>query len=638
MSEDFSKIVMTPEQAAKKLRELIEKKNPGKYIREKRRQKNAKGIQEDWAELRDLAAVLGLNVAKASAWLAAGGSQFLLTLARWTTLDNKYLRKMEEKFKSADVDKKQNKFSKFFSSVGKKYPNASAHLLWLLCLTALSFGAYSAGANLGPDIAQKVKEITKGKKYVKFKNFVIDPTADNESWQHMIDAIHPYVLSHIISSEGFIKRVYNDNFGSGTLTIGSGFALMDREHRAFAEKTLGRRIGNGSSITIEENRILVSAWLYKKVYPKIRREIKVPMDSKLFVILSVAAYNKGSNTYGNKNTGHPVAEAINKGKSKKDIANIYLRCFAGIKGTSWSGLANKYAVAALYYLGDIDDVTILDAVAEAPYTLENYLPKDQQCLLIYDSDARSARAKGVHRIDNIKELLLKEKHRVTKGSLQEPVREYLTMEQVDLIENGLVDLSGATISYSDYAAKSKTETNIASESEKLNADGEDLFLEKKYKAAIKKFKSALEADPQNYIAYSNLAISYYKIGQFENGLKVVQKLINSSFINSMPNDIKGYTYYNAALCRVAIGDKASDIAEKKHNYAMAQKNLDLAKKFSGNTYPGLSKILNKKMHSGELSEELKFDDYKHAIRNLEKTSKKSYPDINLLHDKSKGIA
>lgn len=633
MSENFRKNVRIPEELAKKARKFIESKHPVKYVKSK-----SAGKKRDFVdEAVDKTEMVVLSTLKGAAWLAAGGSQFLLTLARWLTADNVFLRKMEKYFSQKKVKLNQDGKPKTMSSSIKNNPNAYAHILWLLGLVAVGY----VGAEYGPDAVQKIKKIVSNKKSKEFKDFIIDPTVDDETWNSMIDAVHPYVLSHIISSEGFIKRVYDDNFGSGTLTIGSGFALLDKEHRNFAEKILGRRVGNGASITIEENRRLVSAWLYKKIYPKIKESIKVPIDSKLFVILSVAAYNKGSNTYSNKrNTGYPVAEAINKGKSKEDIANTYVRCFGGIKGTGWAGLVNKYAVAALYYLDDVDDITILNSIAEAPYTLEKFLPENNSRLLIYESNSRNAKAKGVRRIDNIKELLLAEKNRVTKGTRQEPVRNYLTSEQVDLIEKGLVNVSGATINYEDYVEKDKRENKakIAQKSEELNAEGEDLFFEKKYKKAITKFESALEADPKNYIVYSNLSLSYYKIGEYQRGLEVVQRLINSSFIKAMPDDIKGYTYYNAALCRTAIGDNSSDIAEKKFNYNMAQKNLKLAKKFSGLEYSDLSDMLNKKIHSDEFSQALKVKNYDHAIRKLSKTNNNVPQDIKLLKGKSKDFA
>ena len=85
------------------------------------------------------------------------------------------------------------------------------------------------------------------------------------------------------------------------------------------------------------------------------------------------------------------------------------------------------------------------------------------------------------------------------------------------------------------------------------------------------------------------------MGQYENGLRVVQDLIESKYFNGMPNDIRGYTYYNAALCRAALGDKSKDAGQRHEHYVMAMRNLELAKKFSGNQYNAFSEELQKKL-------------------------------------------
>ena len=123
----------------------------------------------------------------------------------------------------------------------------------------------------------------------------------------------------------------------------------------------------------------------------------------------------------------------------------------------------------------------------------------------------------------------------------------------------------------------------------------DIYFDGNYKKAITKFKAALDKDPELYIVYSNLSLCYYKMGQYEDGLRVVQGLIESNYLKGMPNDIRGYTYYNAALCRAALGDKSKDAGQRHEHYVMAMNNLELAKKFSGNQYATFSDELQKKL-------------------------------------------
>ena len=168
MAENFRKIVAAPEQAAAKLRKLIEKKNPTEYVRRGRAKKNASQGQGRFAEIQDAAEIVGLNVAKWSAWLAAGGAQFLLTLARWMMLDNAVLRKMEKELgtinptvKKTVKDSAGNKQTVYKNSailkLMKKYPNASAHILWLFGLGLVAGGGY-LGTEVVPDKIEQFKE------------------------------------------------------------------------------------------------------------------------------------------------------------------------------------------------------------------------------------------------------------------------------------------------------------------------------------------------------------------------------------------------------------------------------------------------------------------------------------------------
>ena len=105
MAEKFRKNVAVPEELAKKLRKFIEKKEVVKTIKERRQKRESAGIKDKNAKFVDAAGIFGLGAVKWSAWLAAGGAQFLLTLARWLTMDNAFLRKMEKNFSDMTVGK-----------------------------------------------------------------------------------------------------------------------------------------------------------------------------------------------------------------------------------------------------------------------------------------------------------------------------------------------------------------------------------------------------------------------------------------------------------------------------------------------------------------------------------------------------
>lgn len=532
------------------------------------------------------AARAGIGVAAGAYWLI-----------KYLLLTNAPLRRVEDKLEYIEIKNKSGKINKF-KAFNRRFPNFSAHLYYYMLLAGLVFG----GAKVVQNDNQKDKKDKTEFAYAKqnIENFSVNPTVADAEWEKQVGAIHPYVLAHIISSEGFIARAYYDNDAGGTITIGSGFTINDNRHRKFAAKVLGRNFGNGSVISPEENRRLVSAWMFDVVYPKIKKNFTVPLDSRLFEILAVAAYNRGESTFDKPgNTGYPVRAAVNAGAGRDEIISAYVRAFAGIRGTKWGGLANKYGVAAMYYLGDISNETILNAIAEAPYAIERHIktaPYNGR-LLTYAGDSKFARANGVHKIDGVESLLLKTKRRMTKGTRQEPVKNYMTQLQVEtIIRGGLFDPNTADwLDFSSAPVASRTT------SEKLNNDGETLFFDKDYAGAIEKFNAALKQDPKNYIVYSNLAIAYYKLGDYAAGLKVVQDLLSSKYLVTMPADVRAYTYYNAALCREALGDNAINPPEKISQYVKARDNMKLSEQWGGESHDVFMTRIDAKINDVQLN-------------------------------------
>ena len=533
--------------------------------------------------------------------------QFITWATKYLVLDNHLTRKLEKGLGQVQVkDDKGNKtnIKKF------KNPNAVAHLIYYAMIFATA-----AGVDLSQDdsvIKETVKEwiadLT-GKN--KLENLVINPALDDTQWKQQMDAISPYVLAHLFSTEGYIENAYYDDEGGGTLTFGAGFTINDKSHRDFAKKILGRPVGNGATISVEETRLLTQAWCQEKIYPKMKRQFTVPMPAKTFISLVVTAFNAGENTFANGNSGAPVRDAVNSGKSTEEVANLLVKQFGKIRNTQWGGMPNKYAVCALYMTGKISDDAILNAISEAPYTLESVLKKDSVYLskfdaktmekgrlLVYDSGAKKSRASGIVEIENINQVLQQQQYRVTKGTQQKPVKDYMTEYEVQVMREGKL-YHGADLDFTVAEKKSKKQDVEVSASEKLNEEGEAFFFDGKYKQAIEKFEEALKEDPKNYIVYSNLSIAYYKNHDYQKGLQVVQGLIQSKYFEYMPDNIKAYTYYNAALCREKLGDKATSNSTKQEHYVKAKQNIELAKQKSGQSYDGFVSRLNKKLGSGK---------------------------------------
>ena len=222
MAEKFRKVVATPEQAAAKLRKIIEKTHPEKYVRARRTEKNADGTTGRFPELNDTVAIMGLGTAKWTAWLAAGGAQFLLTLARWMTMDNVFLRKMENHFAGRNAGKRR-KTTKL-SAIAKKYPNASAHILWWLGLAAVAGGGYF-GTEIAPEVITQVKEWQNARDAERWAEQEAQGTY--RAFLNKIRPITPFIIADLIAKEGVhldehgLHKPYRDSGGVATIGFGS---------------------------------------------------------------------------------------------------------------------------------------------------------------------------------------------------------------------------------------------------------------------------------------------------------------------------------------------------------------------------------------------------------------------------------
>ena len=393
-------------------------------------------------------------------------SEYFVRVFNGLFISNALLRKTEKGFaniKPKKISAKDNIFKKMGAGITKalqesptKYAYTSyyASLILLLGAAAMTDAARGEDSYIRGKFKEKdKKEIKKDEESIaKIDDFFLNPNASDEEWNRQINAIQPYVISHLLLTEGFIESTYSDKGNSGTLTFGIGFTIEDKAHKQFAEKILGRELSDKENISLEDAKKLTDLWLREKIYPKMKSAFKVPIDAKIFVSLAVAAYNAGESTYSIEgNSGVPVRDAVNARKSKEEIADLYVRQFGKIRKTQWGGMPNKYAVCALYMLGDISDNVILDCVGEAPYSIENYLKQDSVFLsqfdkntmeagrlLIYDGRGRKAKPCGIVRLENIEDLLLREQNRVTKGQRQLRISDYLTPHEVAVIKQGFV--------------------------------------------------------------------------------------------------------------------------------------------------------------------------------------------------------
>lgn len=522
--------------------------------------------------------------------------EYTMRIANGVVLDNFALRATERRFKNKNED-----------GFAKRNPAFASHMLYYMIplLTWLGVETADFAKERVQERKQKEEEEAR-KKAMSFDNFKINPNVSNEEWEKQINAIQPYVISHLFLTEGYVQDLYYDNGKRGTKTIGAGFTVDDEVHRKFAKKILGRPIVNGLSVSVEEARVLADAWTREMIYPKMKEAFNVSLDAKLFITLVVAAYNAGESTYSIKgNTGIPVRDAVNAGKTIEEIMNVFVRQYGKVRGTQWGGMPNKYSVCALYALGDISDDVILNCMSEAPYEINAILKQDSAYLsvynpntmnkgdlLVYDGKGGNAKPVGVIRIPDIEDVLQRPQYKKTKGTEQLKIRDYLTEQEVNTIMAGEI-FNGETI---DFVAAQKLLNSgeyMVSESDKINEEGEAFFHKEQYEKAIQKFEEALEANPENYIVYSNISLAYYKMDEPKKGARVIEKFIKSRYFDDAPDVNKAYVYYNLALCYEKIGDSKSK--RKQKFYKEANNAIERAQKYSGNSYDDLKNRINKKL-------------------------------------------
>lgn len=395
-------------------------------------------------ELIDLAKEIFRQFGKLSGAALLLAVEYLLRGMNTVFVSNSLLAAMEKKFKGKKKNPVFTAYASYYLALMVAVAGAD-----LTRDDSLIKGAFKGGKDVKTEKIAEVKE----KEEVKIEDFSINPNLSDQEWNKQMDAIHPYVLAHLFFTEGFIEKTYSDNGSRGTSTFGIGFTIDDPSHKKFAEKHLGRTLTkDNAKITLEEAKKLTSLWLYERIYPKMKMAFNVPMDARMFVSFVVTAYNAGENTFVNdNNSGAPVRDAVNAGMAKDDIADLYVRQYGKIRNTRWGGMPNKYAICAAYMLGDISDDVILNCIGEAPYTIESALknnPKYLQVydedtmepgrLLIYDGKGKKALPCGLVRLDNIEELLMLEQNRITHGTKQLPVCEYINPEDVEIIKQGIV--------------------------------------------------------------------------------------------------------------------------------------------------------------------------------------------------------
>ena len=282
-----------------------------------------------------------------------------------------------------------------------------------------------------------------------FEKMVLDPNGTDKQWNDAIDAIQPYVIAQTFLHEEFIDHLYSDNGARGTVTLGAGFTVKNKQNRQFVESVIGRKVTNGMRISVQEARRLADEVFRQRIYPKMRTAFNVPIPARTFIALAIAAYNAGDSQYTvASNRGYAVVQAVNNGADTQQIMDVLVQQFAKKRGTRWGGIPNKYAVLAMFAMNDISNETILNSVAGAPYMLEKDVAAYQVNnnlrgggfypgrLVTYQSTRPGAHANGYFVPDSIENMMLSAPEHISKGTPQKSIKDYMTPEEVRVMSHG----------------------------------------------------------------------------------------------------------------------------------------------------------------------------------------------------------
>lgn len=588
MSEKFREKVAIPEQVAANLRKFIEKKKPVQYIRDKRSKKDEDGIKERYPKLRDNAAIGFLGLAKGTAWLAAGGSQFLLTLARWLTMDNKYMRQIENKIQEMKVKKNKDGKTKFVPSFIKSNPNSFSHAIWLLGLTALSFSIY-AGVEYVPDAVKQYKEY-RTKRAAEKK-----ARGTYKAFLNKVQPITPFLIADLIAKEGVhidpktgLHKPYLDSkniptigFGSTMLKDGSRVTMKTKPITTEEAYELARwhleesetyfilycyEVSQTNVNITSTSEVLGMGSILYNSYSKLIENPEDKNNKERFEQLR-NLYDKYG--YGVPDTlvqkifdRYPIQDTTSfgkfwlKGADKDVVANKLGGFLSGGRGLYW----RRWLEAGLL-TGDITPGMLLSCPVNGMYEFFCVMGKKKEAFFIGDITNRKVN----------KETFIKFKQwilnpvNVNGESLKhwKKVADFLPAEVLNFCLNGKCELNN-----DNFDQVFKSQERVMAKTYTLGYDEQykqamASYLKKDYIDAAAQFEKMLIQYPNNALLHNDLAATYNHLGRYEEAIAQAREILHRIGDKSQ----YAAAQYNAGFAYESLGDFKNALANYKLSVA-----------------------------------------------------------------------
>ena len=590
MAEKFRKVVATPEQAAAKLRKIIEKTHPEKYVRARRTEKNADGTTGRFPELNDTVAIMGLGTAKWTAWLAAGGAQFLLTLARWMTMDNVFLRKMENHFAGRNAGKRR-KTTKL-SAIAKKYPNASAHILWWLGLAAVAGGGYF-GTEIAPEVITQVKEWQNARDAERWAEQEAQGTY--RAFLNKIRPITPFIIADLIAKEGVhldehgLHKPYRDSKGVATIGFGST-VLKD-----------GSRVTMDTAPITTEEAYELARWHLEEAetyfvlycYDVGLQNVNVNTTSEAFGMSSIM-YNTYADiiekpddeNYQNRfgelrklldEYGYAVSdEQVRHVFDKYPVTNLTSFGDAWINDSDANMMADKLGeflaggrgmqwrrwLEAGLLTGKITPQMMLDCPANGMYEFYKYMGKKKSAFFTGAVNSRQVNLDTYEIFQQwLKNPVDEKGHSLTKWN---KVGDYMPGDILAYCQSGECKFDNKDFNkHIDKRKKVEVETyTLGYDAQYKNAIAQ--YNAGEYAGAAQSFQDMIKKYPNNALLHNDLAATYNKLGQYNDAVQQAREILHRIGDKSQ----YAAAQYNAGVAYEQLGDYDRALM----NYKLSVKN------------------------------------------------------------------
>ena len=590
MAEKFRKVVATPEQAAAKLRKIIEKTHPEKYVRARRTEKNADGTTGRFPELNDTVAIMGLGTAKWTAWLAAGGAQFLLTLARWMTMDNVFLRKMENHFAGRNAGKRR-KTTKL-SAIAKKYPNASAHILWWLGLAAVAGGGYF-GTEIAPEVITQVKEWQNARDAERWAEQEAQGTY--RAFLNKIRPITPFIIADLIAKEGVhldehgLHKPYRDSKGVATIGFGSTVlkdgsrVTMDtapitteeayelaRWHLEEAETYFVLYCYDVGLQNVDVNTTSEAFGLSSIMYNTYADIIEKPDDEnyqnrfgELRKLLDEYGYAVSDEQVRHVFEKYPVTNLTSFGDAWISYSDANMMAdklgnfLAGGRGMQW----RRWLEAGLL-TGKITPQMMLDCPANGMYEFYKYMGKKKSAFFTGEVNSRQVNLDTYEIFQQwLKNPVDEKGHSLTKWN---KVGDCLPGDILAYCQSGECKFDNKDFNkHIDKRKKVELETyTLGYDAQYKNAIAQ--YNAGEYAGAAQSFQDMIKKYPNNALLHNDLAATYNKLGQYNDAVQQAREILHRIGDKSQ----YAAAQYNAGVAYEQLGDYDRALM----NYKLSVKN------------------------------------------------------------------